>query len=50
MIASSLHPARVQGECRPQGRIAFGLTNRAIGLLAFGLLFALPGFFDARLA
>lgn len=50
MIASSLHPGCVLGECRRQGSIAFGLTDRAIGLLAFGLLFALPGFFDARLA
>lgn len=50
MIAPSLHPEPVQAVCQPRGRFAFGLTPRAIGLLAAGLLLALPGFFDARLA
>ena len=50
MIGASLHPAAVQAVCRPRGRFAFGLTPRAIGLLVVGLLLALPGFFDARLA
>ena len=50
MISSSLHPKRVRADCQPQGRIPFGITSRAITLLAIGLLFALPGFFDARLA
>lgn len=50
MISSSFHPGRVQADCQPQGRIAFGLTSRTILLLAIGLLFALPGFFDPRLA
>lgn len=49
MIGPSLHPDAVQAACRPRGRFAFGLTSRAIGLLAVGLLLALPGFFDARL-
>jgi uncharacterized protein (DUF58 family) len=39
----------VRAACRPRGRFAFGLTPRAIWLLVAGLLFALPGFFDARL-
>lgn len=50
MIAASLHPESVQAVCRPRGRFAFGLTTRALGLLAAGMLFALPGFFDSRLA
>jgi uncharacterized protein (DUF58 family) len=49
MIARSLHPEPVRAVCLPRGRFAFGLTPRAIGLLAAGLLLALPGFFDARL-
>ncbi len=51
MISSSLHPETVRAECRPRRRwLAFGLTARAIWLLAAGLLLALPGFFQARLA
>jgi uncharacterized protein (DUF58 family) len=50
MTSVSLHPEPVQAVCRPRGRLAFGLTPRAIGLLAAGLLLALPGFFDSRLA
>jgi uncharacterized protein (DUF58 family) len=49
MISPSLHPEPVRAACRPRGRFAFGLTPRAIWLLAGGLLLALPGFFDARL-
>jgi uncharacterized protein (DUF58 family) len=49
MILPSLHPEPAQAVCKPRGRFAFGLTPRAIGLLAAGLLLALPGFFDARL-
>jgi len=49
MIGPSLHPESVRAVCQPRGRFAFGLTTRAIGLLAAGLLLALPGFFDARL-
>jgi uncharacterized protein (DUF58 family) len=47
MISPSLHPEPVRAACRPRGRFAFGLTPRAIWLLAAGLLFALPGFFRA---
>lgn len=50
MIAPSLHPEPVQAACKARGRFAFGLTRRTIGLLAFGLLLAVPGFFAARLA
>jgi len=45
MTGLSLHPEPVSASCRPRGRVAFGLTPRAILLLAVGLLFALPGFF-----
>ncbi len=47
MISSSLHPEPVRAVCQPRGRFAFGLTPRAIWLLAAGLLLALPGFFHA---
>jgi uncharacterized protein (DUF58 family) len=50
MINASLHPETVRAACVPQGRFAFGLTPRAIWLLVAGLLLALPGFFDWRLA
>ncbi len=51
MISSSLHPETVRAECRPRRRwFAFALTARAIWLLAAGLLLALPGFFQSRLA
>jgi uncharacterized protein (DUF58 family) len=49
MISPSLHPDPVRAPCQLRGRLAFGLTPRAIWLLAAGLLLALPGFFDARL-
>lgn len=50
MIAPSFHPDPVRAQAVRRGRFAFGLTQRTIWLLAFGLLLALPGFFDARLA
>jgi uncharacterized protein (DUF58 family) len=50
MISGSLHPEPARAACKPRGRLAFGLTARAIWLLAGGLLLALPGFFDPRLA
>ncbi len=49
MIGGSLHPHPVRAVCQPRGRFGFGLTPRAIGLLAAGLLLALPGFFSPRL-
>ena len=50
MISSSLHPEPIRAVCVPRGRFAFGLTQRAIWLLAAGLLLALPGFFHASWA
>ncbi|MGD0910989.1 MAG: DUF58 domain-containing protein [Terracidiphilus sp.] len=50
MIAPSLHPEAIRAQAAPRGRFAFGLTQRTIWLLAVGLVLALPGFFDARLA
>jgi uncharacterized protein (DUF58 family) len=47
MISPSLHPEPVRAACWRRGRFAFGLTPRAIWLLAAGLVFALPGFFRA---
>lgn len=47
MISSSLHPEPIRAACIPRGRFAFGLTQRAIWLLAAGLLLAMPGFFHA---
>jgi uncharacterized protein (DUF58 family) len=47
MISTSLHPEPVRAVCHPRGRVPFGLTPRAIWLLAAGLLLALPGFFHA---
>ncbi len=49
MTSPSLHPELVRASCKPRRRLAFGLTQRAILLLAVGLLLALPGFFQARL-
>jgi uncharacterized protein (DUF58 family) len=50
MMSPSLHPEPVSATCQPRGQFAFGLTPRTIWLLAAGLLFALLGFLDARLA
>ena len=49
MQNTSLHPDAVRAVCQPRGRFAFGFTQRAIWLLATGLLLALPGFFSSRL-
>ena len=49
MRNTSLHPDAVRAACQSRGRFAFGLTPRAIWLLAAGLLLALPGFFNPRL-
>ncbi len=50
MSGASFHPGTVRTSCKPRGRLAFGLTPRAIVLLAVGLLLALPGFFSDRLS
>ncbi|MGA2570443.1 MAG: DUF58 domain-containing protein [Terracidiphilus sp.] len=47
MISPSLHPDPVSAACQPRGRVALGLTPRAIWLLVAGLALALPGFFRA---
>jgi len=45
VIAPSLHPGPVRAACQPRRRWSFGLTPRAIGLLAAGLLLLIPGFY-----
>src|ERR1039458_4041180 len=50
MISPSLHPAPVRAACERRRRWSFGLTPRAIGLLAVGFLWLVPGFWDGRLA
>lgn len=50
MISASLHPETVRAQCVRRRRFSFALTPRAIWLLVVGLLLALPGFFQARLA
>ncbi|MFZ1940210.1 MAG: DUF58 domain-containing protein [Terracidiphilus sp.] len=51
MTSGSLHPETVRARCVPRRRrFSFGLTPRAIWLLAAGLLLALPGFFHATWA
>jgi len=49
MTGPPLHPEPIRAICTPRSRLAFGLTPRALLLLAAGLLLALPGFFSARL-
>ena len=50
MISPSLHPGSVHAICEPRRRWAFGLTPRAIGLLAVGFVWLIPGFWEGRLA
>jgi uncharacterized protein (DUF58 family) len=50
MISFSLHPVPVQAACQRRRRWSFGFTPRAIGLLALGFLWLIPGFWNARLA
>jgi uncharacterized protein (DUF58 family) len=50
MIAPSLKPGPVSAQCQPRSRWAFGLTQRSIGLLVFGLVWLIPGFWDDRLS
>jgi uncharacterized protein (DUF58 family) len=50
MISPSLHPGPVSAVCERRRRWSFGLTPRAIGLLAVGFLWLVPGFWDGRLA
>src|ERR1035441_3944940 len=50
MISPSLHPEAVRAACLRRRRWGFGLTPRAIGLLAVGFLWLIPGLWDGRLA
>jgi uncharacterized protein (DUF58 family) len=50
MISPSLHPAPVRAVCQRRRRWGFGLTPRAIGLLAAGFLWLIAGFRFGRLA
>jgi uncharacterized protein (DUF58 family) len=50
MLQPSLHPAPITAPCKPRGRFAFGLTARALWLLAGGFLWLIPGYFQPRLA
>jgi uncharacterized protein (DUF58 family) len=50
MISPSLHPAPVRAACQRRRRWGFGLTPRAIGLLAVGFLWLIAGFRFGRLA
>lgn len=50
MIAASLHPETVRGQCKVRRRwFPFGFTPRTIWLLVAGLVLALPGFWSAHL-
>ncbi len=48
MISTSLHPGPVRAACERRRRWGFGLTPRAIGLLAAGFLLLIPGFYVPR--
>ena len=50
MISPSLHPGPVSAVCERRRRWSFGLTPRSIGLLLFGFVWLVPGFWDGRLA
>ncbi|MGD0786707.1 MAG: DUF58 domain-containing protein [Terracidiphilus sp.] len=50
MISGSLHPDPIRAVCERRRRWAFGLTPRAIGLLAAGFLWLIAGFRFGRLA
>src|ERR1017187_7049262 len=50
MLQPSLHPASVTAACQARSRLAFGLTARALLLLAAGFLWLIPGYFQPRLA
>jgi uncharacterized protein (DUF58 family) len=50
MLPPTLHPESVEASCRPRGRFAFGLTARALLLLAAGFLWLIPGYRFPRLA
>lgn len=49
MLQPSLHPDPITAPCQPRGRLAFGLTPRAIWLLAAGFLLLIPTWFAPSL-
>jgi uncharacterized protein (DUF58 family) len=50
VISPSLHPGPISAVCERRSRWAFGLTPRAIGLLAIGFFWLIPGFWNPSLA
>ncbi|HEY9127722.1 MAG TPA: DUF58 domain-containing protein [Acidobacteriaceae bacterium] len=50
MLQPSLHPAPISAVCQPRGRLAFGLTPRAVWLFAAGFLLLAPTYFAPSLA
>src|ERR1700749_3048953 len=50
MLQPSLHPEAVTAQCKPRGRLAFGLTGRSMFLLGLGFLFLIPGYYIPRIA
>jgi uncharacterized protein (DUF58 family) len=48
MISASLHPAPVRAACERRRRWGFGMTPRALSMLAGGFLLLIPGFYVAR--
>jgi uncharacterized protein (DUF58 family) len=50
MHPTTLQPAPITARCQPRGPFAFGLTPRALWLLAAGFLILIPGYFISRIA
>ena len=50
MIPPQFHPGEVRGECKPRGKMSFGLTPRTIALLLAGFIFLVFGLWDVRLS
>ncbi len=50
MLQPSLHPETIKASCQPRGRLAFGLTLRALILIGAGFLWLIPGYYIPRLA
>ena len=50
MLQPTLHPAPATAPCQPRSRFAFGLTSRALWLLAAGFLWLIPGYRHPQIA
>ena len=50
MSHSTLHPESITAPCQPRSRFAYGLTPRALYLLAAGFLWLIPGYYIPSLA